>query len=544
MRKAGSLALTLVIGLALSASCAKKREVTIELLDACSGNGTSFRDAADFVQFAVYPNACPSDDVLAAGDVRSANDTWTVSADSSLPEVGDLPQSKFGFAVMLRDKDCTVIGYGCTEADLESISGVKIAACDWSNHDDPKEPKCACQLLKGGGCFPPNECNTGQCKPPKVPDPGGCSLVIDKAGKLPPPISPTAVVSGPAVVGTDDGFVIGYRDQSAEKLRAVLTYLSDTGELAAPAVFDLEGCAEKEPLDGTGMAFEDGGGMFTASLPDCGKGAGAVFVPFASNGAVDQAAAPRNNAFKNLKMAQGGSIAAATATGEWELIYQVTTDATPRIERVVLQGPVLKQTIYSDFGADELAFGMVATSPQIRALLAPVPSASGTVVKVGPRNGDTFDEKGTFSLPQAAWAAMTAWKSRVAAGVPAGAGMTVSMAELGSGGVTVKATGLVGKGTVAGGAMAALRSHLFVAQGRSGGITVHRLDGADASLNTKPVVEMDFPVSLGPTNLSSFDGTRIAIAAARERVVVTWVSKGKLASGDATGGWALLRCTD
>lgn len=549
MRKLGTVALVLLLGSVFSASCAKQRSVSIELLDACAGNGTSFREAADFVQFAVFPNACPGDDKLAAGDTRDANKTWTVAADSALPDVGELPQSTFGFAVILRDKNCTVLGYGCTEADLESISGVKIAACDWSNRDDPKEAKCNCQLLKGGGCFPPTTCETGACKAPSTPDPGGCSLVIDKAGKLPPPIAPTARVSGPSVVATDDGFVIGYRDQDGDTLRGVLSFLKDDGELSPAQVFDLGGCANTEPADGTGMAYAKGFGMMTASLPDCGKGAGAVFIPFTSKGQVDQASGPRNGAFKELWMAQGSPLAPAATEGEWELIYRVLTDTTPVVERVVLQGAVFKTVvpIARPFGDADLPYAQVATSPQVRAFLAPVQTDGGsmTLIKVGDRATDTLNLSAEFSLPQAApWAALTAWNNRVAAAIPAGAGMTVQAAEYLGGTVSPKAPFVVGSGTVQGGALTVLRGHLFVAQGRAGGITVHRLDGADGSLSGKPVVSMEFPVSLGPNNLTTFDGTHIAMAAARERVVVTWVSKSKLANGDATGGWATLRCKD
>ena len=44
--------------------------------------------------------------------------------------------------------------------------------------------------------------------------------------------------------------------------------------------------------------------------------------------------------------------------------------------------------------------------------------------------------------------------------------------------------------------------------------------------------------------MTTFDGIRIAMAAARNRVAVTWVTKGSLQSTDPTGGWALLRCVD
>ncbi len=549
MRKAGSVALLLFLGLVVSSSCAKQRAVTIELLDACASSGTSFREAADFVQFAVFPNACPGDDKLAAGDTRGAKQTWTVAADGGLPDVGDLPQSKFGFAVILRDKECTVLGYGCTVADLESISGVKIAACDWSNHDEPAA-RCNCQLLKGGGCFPPTVCEEGACKKPTTPDPGGCSLVIEQAGALPTPIAPTARLSGPSIVATDDGFMLGYRDQSGDTLRAVAAFLKDDGELTPAQNFDLGGCSNQLPEDGVGMAFAGGSGMMTTSLPDCGQGAGAVFIPFKSNGQIEQASGPRNKAFKNLWMSQGGAIAPAAGAGDWELVYRVQHEAgSPWIERVVLQGAAFKGTvpIAKPFGDEDAVYSLVATSPQLRAFLAPVQTEGGsiTVIKVGDRSSDTLDLSAEFALPQTApWAALVAWNNRVAAAIPAGVGMTIQPAEFTGGAISPKASVLIGAGTVSGGALAVLRNHLLVAQGRSGGITVHRVDGADGLLANKAAVSMDFPASFGPANLTTFDGVRIAMAAARNRVAVTWITKATLESTDPTGGWALLRCAE
>lgn len=555
MRKVGSVALLILLGSLMSSSCAKQRSVTIDLLDACAASGTSFREAADFVQFAVFPNECPKDELLAAGDTRTAKQTWTVAADSNLPDVGDLPQSKFGFAVILRDKECTVLGYGCTVADLESIAGVKIAACDWSNHE-AEEARCNCQLLKGGGCFPPTVCQEGACKKPTTPDPGGCSLVIDQAGALPPPPAVGTQMTGPAIVATDNGFMLGYRDQAGEKLRAVISFLTDTGELTEPQNFDLDGCSTQVPSDGVGMAFANGTGMMTTSLPDCGQGAGAVFIPFKSDGQVEQAAGPRNKTFKTLWLAQGSPIAAAATKGEWELVYRVQhappdggTAPSPWVERVVLQGAAFKLAVATakPFGDADVPYAMVATSNQVRAFLAPIQTEGGsmTVVKVGDRSSDTLSLDAEFSLSQTAgWAALTAWNNRVAAAIPAGAGMTVQPAEFNGGTVSPKATIQVGSGTAQGGALAVLRSHLFVAQGKVGGITVYRLDGADGNLANKPAVSMEFPSSFGPANLTAFDGARIAMAAARDRVAVAWVTKGKLAAGEPAGGWALLRCAD
>jgi hypothetical protein len=48
--------------------------------------------------------------------------------------------------------------------------------------------------------------------------------------------------------------------------------------------------------------------------------------------------------------------------------------------------------------------------------------------------------------------------------------------------------------------------------------------------------------SIGIQSLAAFDGTGIAIAAARDRVAITWRSKHALVAGDPTGGYAILSC--
>jgi len=545
MKKAAFVGLTLLLGFVFASSCASKREVTIELLEGCTG----VRDAAAYVQFLVYPNACPPDGDLAAGSTAGARYQATVPADGSLPSVGDLPKSKFGFAAILRDDKCTVTGFGCTVADLESISGVRIAVCDWADKSDPNEAKCLCQPLKGGGCVPPQQCDSGECTNVGQPDASGCSLVVEKAGKLPDPVAATATLTGPAVAATDNGFVMGYRDQDGATLRAVMMFVNDAGQAGTPSVFDLGGCASQTPTDGVGMAYEAGQGLMATSLPDCGSGAGAVFVPFDGAGIVGNASGPRNATFLDLAVAPQGVLAPAATNNEFEFLYHVETASSKVIERVVLQGPSFKSIpIVHPFGDVDLPFGMVATSPKVRAFLAPDSTASpaGTKVLVGDRQSDTLPDftNSTFDLPLANWATITAWSNHVAAGVPAATGLTLKIADYNSGSVAVSANGLVGSEAFTGGALAVLRNHLFVAQGSYGGIKVFRLDGAETKVSITPSAAAELPAALGAVNLGQFDGTHLAMAAARDSVMLVWLSKPKLADGDLTGGWALLRCAD
>jgi hypothetical protein len=58
------------------------------------------------------------------------------------------------------------------------------------------------------------------------------------------------------------------------------------------------------------------------------------------------------------------------------------------------------------------------------------------------------------------------------------------------------------------------------------------------------MADVALPEKLGTVELTSFDGNHVAMAAARSRVAVVWLSKGVLTAGDPAGGWALLKCSE
>lgn len=549
MKKLGTVALALVLGFALTSSCASKRQVTVDLIDTCAGSGSSLREQAAYQEFLVFPGQCPPDADLAGGITSGAKLSKVAPAKSALPEIGDLPKSKFGLAVLLRDEKCTVIAYGCTEADLESVGKVKIVPCGGWDADGA----CICAPLKGGGgCCPPTTCQSGKCVKGANPEAGACSLEVERAGALPEAAAETAQMSGPGIAATDDGFVVGYRDQNADSLRLLVSYIPDDAKMGGPSLYDLGGCVSEQVTDGVGVAYENGKGLVATSLPNCGKGAGAVVVPFNSLGVVEPAQGPRNGAFLSLQLAPGSSVAPAATVGEFELLYKVNSGGTPVVERVVLtpDNPVSvfkALPIEHPFGEDDLPFGMVATSPQVRAFLAPVNGDGGqnTLVQVGNRSTDTIDIKGQFTLPYSGSSAtIAAWNNKVAAAVPASSGSNVAVVDFTNNAVGTPVTGTVGTGTVYSTAFAAMGSHLFVAQGHTGGITIHRLEGADGKVSLTPSDTVELPPSLCDVSLSTFDGTHLAMAAARNRVVVVWLTKPKLSAGDPSGGYAVLKCAD
>lgn len=559
MRRVGSIALALTGGFLCLSSCAGKPDVSIELLDACVGStGLSFREGGAYTEFVVFRNGCPPDAQLAAGDTQGAVFKRTVAADAGLPTVGDLDKIKYGFAALVRNQSCGVVGFGCTEANMDNVRTVRIAVCDWSAETADGKPTCGCQLLSGAGCPAPLTCNKGRCESTGdcvVEDEPGCDLSLVASGPLLATDSSTVVAGGPGITPTPDGFVIGYREGSSTGAagHVKLMGLTDCGQLVQSAHVDLAAaglaCAGGGSDDGVGVAFSSGAGLAAASLPNCGSGGGVLLMPFDAKGALHaKAAGPRNAAFHKLRMASPtGSVAPSSSATDFELVYRIENDSGGgELQRVVLSapageaGPEFKGVpVQFPLGNEDILFGRVVSSTQVRAFAGSIPSKAGVVLALGPNSADTLDTRGEVQLPDANWTASTAWADKAAAMVPAATGVTWKAAQLAGATVAEIATGTVGSGSVQGGGMAVLGNNLMILTATSQGMTVHRVTGAQGTLGTS--ASDSVPIPLGAGALTGFDGQRVAVAAARTRVAVAWVNAAQVSSG-TVGGWALLKC--
>lgn len=554
MKRAGLVLIAL--GVASFASCSSNPEVEIILLDPCAESGTSFRDAAAYTEILVVENGCPEDPDLAAGAVESAVFQGVAEADKGLPKIGALEKGKYGFVALLKDANCGVIGFGCTAADLENIREVRIAVRAWTQAD-------TCQPLTGGSCPLPLSCDEGRCvQEPGEGGAGGCDLSVVAGGPLPKLGVTGAQVTGPGVVATTSGFVIGYREYATSDgtMVANLVPLSDTGTLGTPfsvKVMDPTDagqtpCPGKTVNDGVGMAYYDTQGLFVASLPDCGGGAGAAFVPFESSGSIGAWSAPRNPAFEDLTLGRGHSVAPATQSNEWEFVYRATTAGAPTIQRGIIQGNSFKNyPILTLFGAAPAAFGEVATGGTARGFLGGgVTSEAGTstiveLSKIDAVNGDDATALGELTLPGASWATLTAWDDRVLAAVPATSGLLYSVAEV----ATASINPLVDQSALGGGSVIAADvvahgDNLLFALAQAGQITVQRLQGAQGTIATSASDTQTLSGTIGKVSITNFDGTKMAMAADRDRVAVVWITTQQPGTSDPTGGWALLQCAE
>jgi hypothetical protein len=116
--------------------------------------------SAAVLEAAVFDKQCPPDSVLSAGDLSLAMQRQSVKPDQPIiPEQG-LEQQPYGFAFLLRDVDCHVILWGCTEADLGAVTEIRTSVRNWS----APNPSDMCIPATGGGCTASATCNAGKCQ--------------------------------------------------------------------------------------------------------------------------------------------------------------------------------------------------------------------------------------------------------------------------------------------------------------------------------------------------------------------------------------------
>ncbi len=547
----------LLLGSGLVGSACSSRDLDLVLHDLCG-----FRtNGSAYAEFVVFESDCPSNTCgeveakLAAGNTDGAVFRSVVPEGSGLPEVGTLSARKYAFGVILKDGSCKPIATGCTCANLDDIKKVEINVAAWANC--PSSGECseaqACTPLQAStGCIAPSTCVDGRCE--GEPGDGGtgdsstdggggaCDLSVVASGDLPMAVTEDANLSGPAVVATPSGFVIGFREQNptTTTLQLVLQGVTDAGSAGSPSKIPLSACAETPKDVGLAIAFGDGGGVLAASLPDCtGGGAGAAFVTFDASGASTGNNSVANSQFSELTLARNHSAAPISGSAnDFEFVYRVLTGSGVVVQSATLEGAGFKGGVNTAnlFMAAPAGFAEVARTDMVRGLLGQIPDRAAVVLQVAAPDATALQE---IELPDATWGALTAWDDRVAAMVPGATGIAYQLtdatgADLGK--------GTAGSGSVRGGDLAQLGDRLLFLTGGSEKLTIIPHTGANATLTAEtPVV---FNGAVGTTSLTGFEGDLVSMAAARGQVAVAWVTRSKLSAGEPTGGWAILSCKD
>ena len=490
MKRTGAVVALLVAGAALPVSCARKPAVSLVLLDPCAPDN-SFKEAANYTEITVFKKGCPSDADLAAGLTLGNKDfppafDGVAAKGEALPTVGDLDKGKYGFAAVMRDANCGVIGFGCTEADLKSIREVRIAVRAWTQPDQ----SMLCKPLEGHGCAAGRTCDNGSCV--ALTDGGsegggqGCDLTVKAAGEL-PPLSVgdggKVQLSGPTVAASSAGFVIGYRSQINGQLYANSALLTTSGTINRGTPLSLASCPGKSPADGVGLAFSGANGLMALALPDCDtKGAGAYFMSVDPNGKLGALKLARSpGQFLDLTLARTHSLSGTGVPDVYDFMYRATFPGSPpttQMQLAPLQGNSFAGSISSKFGAGAALFGMVASTTQVQALLGQVPSKASVEFDVGPPGAGAGDggAEHTFLLPLSSWGALTAWGDRAAAIAPgAGSGLTLQAATAAGGDLGQL---MLQGDQYSSGDLVNVGDHLIVVGSQAQQFTVYRIDGA------------------------------------------------------------------
>jgi hypothetical protein len=582
----------LAAGLSLAAltllQCGGKKSTDITINDAVSdtdGNVLHLHTLpqAAWVELDVFPNACPSDDVLATGAAPGASQSFVVPTGQGLPAVGDLSSGSYGFAVLVRDASCGVIGFGCKTADVSSSRSVSITV-------HPQAGATLTDFKPMGACMAPLTCSAGVCAPGGdggVAGSGGggtggaggasgsggsgtggssgsagkggsggsgpsmgCKLDLVKSGELPSPIEIGATVAGPAVVATPTGFLIGYRDLAVNGSmdRVTVIAVGADGSAAQPSTFSLGACPGSAVDVGVAMAVTDDGssGLLAAARPACKNtmadggvdGAGITFVRFTGGGQISDGLLLKGpDGFPAITLGSPHALVRAFSPFDYRVTYvQSSTAFTFPIVGVMAAPNQPFDPVFTPLQGTTAATSASSADLLLQAGTVAIDGGTQTAVRIEPKGSAA---KTVFRDPAAAYAAVAFGQK--AALVSRDAMGNLGWVILGSDAMST------GSGTVMGAAKgfdaAVINDRLVVASGQNLGFTLTAFKGVSGT----PATTADVTATVKSdqvSQLASFDGAQLAAAASQAsgRVLVAWASRNQLGAKDPTGGYAVFRC--
>jgi hypothetical protein len=541
------------MALASSISCMGNASLDVSLLDCnpaidgCPADGLKKQPGVAYTQLAIFAGTCPGDDLLAQGVVTGAIKLQTIYLDGSFADVGELKKDKYGFAALLRRDDCSVIGFGCTPADLKVHKHVTIQL-------SPVLPLTS----HVGACQAPSVCTMGMCDqavgdagPKDAPGDGDgatkpiCTLdlLAANAGKDLPPSIANASVAGPAAVGTPSGFLAIWQEANADSSKAVRQLIADDGSLKTNTPEALSACplAISNGIAATWNPLSNQGLMAVAwpACADAGADAsgafGIKFTSFTQDGVKTGDGPPNQPVYQNEFMSVNG--AAPSPNDVTFLLGALEEKSTNRFEPRVYE---VKGDLTATYKIPEISekakFIRLASASGVFAIAHEKAVDGGSAVDfhVGVPNANYKP----IPYPGSTNAAVAAWVDKAILVQTSSSGLAWSVrnpnAEL--------AKGTLATGAVSGLDVVAINEHFIVVAAETHKITLFRfdIDGDKITAPTQPIV---LPPTIGATKLDLFNGTMIAAAGARNRVFITWLNKsGPLGEGATPGGYALLQC--
>lgn len=530
-----------IVTFVLLASCGESsRSVEVTLLDPCHlGNGAACESLAIttseqalcgetfcskqsvWKQLAVFPDGCPSDDVLRNGDVTSALRVISADAGGSLPELAPLDEARFGFAGLLRGSDCAVFGAGCTEADLTKIRKVRVEMLP---------------MPGTGACQDDYVCREGSCVDADRADGESCLPYLVASGELPQPSHQKVTVSGPGIVATDKGYLVGYREdlhsESESVARIRLLPIGDEGVLGQLIDQPIEACERAIPKGGIGMAMALDQGLLATESPACeGRGAGATFISFAPNGAILDVRASAGG-LPEVSLARAHALAPGRSRNTFELAYSTKGAA----HRLSLLGASPQGGYSVIFPEARFEFAQIATSKDAIAYRL-TPAERGDEALLG--FGEWGDTPKIMKLPAGSAGVIALDGDRAAAvnlldgGGLSWGGYSTTGSSFGAGSFqagapfTTVATAIADKQVV-------------VAAGRAGEVLLASIGNVTTKLTPHPSVISQFEKAIGNVSLSAYEGRGLAATSRQNRVALVWLNERR--EGGSLGGFAIFEC--
>ncbi|HEY1696581.1 MAG TPA: hypothetical protein VGG39_30680 [Polyangiaceae bacterium] len=482
------------------------------------------------MQIGVYEGACPSQDQLGGGIPASGAvaEVAFQKGDDSPPVIGALKKAEYAFAAAARAADCSVVATGCTQADVTEARDVSISLGATS--------------ASAGACTSGETCADGRCVPTSDPnDPtlgAGCSMQLVGAGPLglPLELSGSDTASTPAVVVTEAGFLVAYReyDPNAGAAQLTVAVVDEGGSITIPAPTQLPGqCTGSDESDAVGAAYAGGSGVVVSARPACAGGSGAGFDVFA----VDASATVLTSGFDSLAGAALLSNDHAVALSGATTGYVAYLDQGSA-NLVGLGGLQTTGAAARFGGAPPQTLAQVAATDQTVALLA------GTGTKLELQLGTASVDGGApFTMP-GTFGAVAAQGSRafLLAGNTGATSLSFETVDVGATSAAPSTSFTPpGQGGIAGADVAAAGDRLFFAVEQPGALSVVVYDHASTSPVPLATVLLADDARI-PSQETVRDG-RIALAASDSRVLVAWLTATDLGPDDPIGGYALFACS-
>ena len=505
---------------------------------------------ATWIEVGFLPGGCPPLSALADGLPPGGTVARVAfkKDEPRPPPVGLVASGKYGVAATARNATCGVLAMGCTSVDLGSDRGIQVALSAVS------PPTGAC----GVGTV----CSYGRCVPPVSPDDPSigvnCSLQLMGAGPLGNSLAVETQVGSPAVVPTQTGFLIAYREyEPISGLGRLTLYPVDNGGAALPAHVETLGgrCPMTDETDGVGLALSGDKGVVVLARSPCMGKSGYDFYAITATAAVTKLNVDNSAMGLALSLSPAKSVALG-AGGQYVLGVRVgTTGVLQSTDGVVAMAGNNKLGTPSDTGV------WVATSSKLIGALFAGPSKAQIPDGGMPEGGMMGPVLRLSAAPLAT----------AIGNLPAGIEFPATWGSLAGLGTRLV---VVSSGTTSGKPIAYRTFDLvgnLVQQGPSDGFNTVSLKGkpvfADVALSqdymvtiveqpgslslvvfdhatTMPVFKREVDLGDDPRlpSISTVRDGRVAIAASATRVIVVWATGSVLNMNDPVGGYAVYAC--